>query len=64
MGRMEQVRPADPSYQIGRGKVQELADLVREKKAEQVILDNELKPRVKPTIWLRKLESKRLIVFS
>jgi len=42
---MEQVRPADPSYQIGRGKVQELADLVREKKAEQVILDNELKPR-------------------
>lgn len=42
---MEQVRQADPSYQIGRGKVQELADLVREKKAEQVILDNELKPR-------------------
>ena len=41
---MEQLRVSDPSYQIGRGKVTELADLVKEKEAEKVILDNELKP--------------------
>ncbi len=41
---MEQVRAADPSYQIGRGKAKELADLVHEKKAERILFDNELKP--------------------
>jgi len=41
---MEQLRQADPSYQIGRGKAQELTDLVKEKKAERIIFDNELKP--------------------
>jgi len=41
---MEQIREADPSYQIGRGKAKELADLVKEKKAERIIFDNELKP--------------------
>jgi len=40
---MEQVRHADPSYQIGSGKVEELADLVKDKKAERIIFDNELK---------------------
>jgi len=42
--KLEQVRQADPSYQIGRGKVEELAALVKEKRAERVIFDNELKP--------------------
>ncbi len=41
---MEQVRNADPGYQIGRGKAQELADLVTERKVERIIFDNELKP--------------------
>lgn len=44
VGRMEQERQADPSYQIGRGKVSQLASLVKEKKAERIIFDNELKP--------------------
>jgi GTP-binding protein HflX len=38
------VREADPSYQIGRGKAEELAALVKEKNAEKIIFDNELKP--------------------
>jgi GTP-binding protein HflX len=38
------VREADPSYQIGRGKAEELAVLVKEKNAEKIIFDNELKP--------------------
>ena len=45
VSKLEQVRQADPSYQIGRGKVEELANLVKEKKAEKIIFDNELKPR-------------------
>jgi GTP-binding protein HflX len=41
---MEQIRERDPSFQIGRGKAEELANLVKAKKAEKVIFDNELKP--------------------
>ncbi len=41
---MEQIRERDPSYQIGSGKVKELADLVKAKEAERIIFDNELKP--------------------
>jgi len=44
VSRMEQVRQRDPSYQIGSGKVNELAELVKVKEAEKVIFDNELKP--------------------
>jgi len=44
VGKLEQVRQADPSFQIGRGKVEELAALVKEKEAEKIIFDNELKP--------------------
>lgn len=44
LGRTEQVRFEDPSYQIGLGKVEELEQTVREKGAERVIFDNELKP--------------------
>jgi GTP-binding protein HflX len=41
---MEQVRRADARYQIGSGKVEELADLVKKENAEKVIFDNLLKP--------------------
>jgi GTP-binding protein HflX len=39
----EQTRRADARYQIGRGKVEELADLVKETGAEKVIFDNALR---------------------
>lgn len=42
---MEQVRETDPSYQIGSGKVKELAELVSEKQTERVVFGNELKPQ-------------------
>jgi GTP-binding protein HflX len=41
---MEQVREPDPRYQIGAGKVEELAQLVKETDAQKVIFDNPLKP--------------------
>ncbi len=44
VGRMEQIRLEDPSYQIGPGKVEELERLVRESEAQRVIFDNELRP--------------------
>jgi GTP-binding protein HflX len=44
MGRLEQVRQADARYQIGSGKVEELAELVKQKNAEKVIFDNLLRP--------------------
>jgi len=44
VGRMEQVRERDPRYQIGSGKVEELAGLVKAKEAERIIFDNDLKP--------------------
>jgi GTPase len=42
---MEQTRRADSRYQIGLGKVEELADLVKENGADKVIFDNALRPR-------------------
>ncbi len=44
MGSLEQVREPDPSYQIGSGKAEELAELVAKKKVEKTIFDNELRP--------------------
>lgn len=41
---VEQVRRADPRFQLGRGKVEELKQLVEEHNAEKVIFDNDLKP--------------------
>lgn len=41
---MEQVREPDSRYQIGTGKVEELAELVKQREAEKVIFDNPLKP--------------------
>lgn len=40
---MEQTRRPDARYQIGAGKVEELADLVKETGAEKVIFDNPLR---------------------
>jgi GTP-binding protein HflX len=44
VGRMEQTRHPDARYQIGAGKVEELAALVNEKGAEKILFDNRLKP--------------------
>jgi len=44
VGKLEQIRERDPRYQIGSGKVKELADLVKKKEAERVVFDNEIKP--------------------
>lgn len=41
---MEQTREGDPRYQIGAGKVEELAKLVKETDAQKVIFDNPLSP--------------------
>jgi GTP-binding protein HflX len=44
VGRIEQVREPDARYQIGAGKVEELAEIVKKTGAEKVIFDNLLKP--------------------
>ncbi|RLI35429.1 GTPase HflX [Candidatus Bathyarchaeota archaeon] len=44
VGKIEQVRPPDPKYQIGSGKAVELAKMVRELGVEKVIFENDLKP--------------------
>jgi len=41
---MEQVKELDSRYQIGSGKVEELAQLVRETDSQKTIFDNPLKP--------------------
>ncbi|MEM2103267.1 MAG: GTPase HflX [Candidatus Bathyarchaeia archaeon] len=43
-GRIEQVRAPDPRYQIGYGKIKELAELVKKTEAQKIIFDNPLKP--------------------
>ena len=42
-GKIEQVREPDARYQIGAGKVKELAELAKEKGAQKIIFDNSLK---------------------
>jgi GTP-binding protein HflX len=44
VGKIEQVREPDSRYQIGAGKVKELAELVKETGAQKIIFDNPLKP--------------------
>jgi GTP-binding protein HflX len=44
VGQMEQTRLPDSRYQIGVGKVEELARLVKETNAEKIIFDNPLRP--------------------
>jgi GTP-binding protein HflX len=43
IGRIEQVREPDSRYQIGAGKVEELAELVKQTGAQKTIFDNALK---------------------
>jgi GTPase len=43
VGTMEQTRPPDARYQIGAGKVEELARMVDETGAEKIIFDNQLR---------------------
>jgi len=43
VAKVEQVRAADARYQIGAGKVEELAALVKETGAEKILFDNQLK---------------------
>jgi GTP-binding protein HflX len=42
--KLEQFREPDARYQIGAGKVEELAALVKETGAEKILFDNQLKP--------------------
>jgi GTP-binding protein HflX len=44
VGSIEQVRKRDPKYQIGRGKLNDLSNLVNQTKAEKIIFDNSLTP--------------------
>ncbi|MEM2521929.1 MAG: GTPase HflX [Candidatus Bathyarchaeia archaeon] len=44
VGKVEQVRDPDPRYQVGYGKVKEIAELVKETGAQKIIFDNPLKP--------------------
>ena len=44
VGKIEQIREPDSRYQIGAGKVEELAELVKETHAQKIIFDNPLKP--------------------
>lgn len=44
VGALEQVRKPDPAYLIGKGKVQELAGLVRSSGASRVVFNNQLTP--------------------
>ncbi len=48
VGTMEQTRPPDARYQIGAGKVEELARMVEETGAGKVIFDNQ--PKNTPNI--------------
>ncbi|NWF87091.1 GTPase HflX [Candidatus Bathyarchaeota archaeon] len=43
VGKIEQIREPDSRYQIGAGKVNELAELVKETSAQKIIFDNHLK---------------------
>ena len=45
VGCLEQMRGVDSNFQIGRGKAEELAELVKKLSAEKVIFENELTPR-------------------
>ena len=41
---LEQLREPDPKYQIGKGKAEELAELVKKLGAKKIIFDNAMKP--------------------
>ncbi len=44
VGKIEQIRAPDPRYQIGYGKIKELAELIKETGAQKIIFGNPLRP--------------------
>ena len=44
VGKVEQVRAPDPKYQVGYGKIKEIAELVKATGAQKIIFDNPLRP--------------------
>lgn len=44
VGKVEQVRSPDPRYQVGYGKIKEIAELVKATGAQKIIFDNLLRP--------------------
>ncbi len=44
VGSIEQVRKPDPKYQIGRGKINDLTNLINQTNPEKIIFDNTLTP--------------------
>ncbi|MEM2738835.1 MAG: GTPase HflX, partial [Candidatus Bathyarchaeia archaeon] len=44
VGKIEQVRIPDPRYQVGYGKIREIAELVKATGAQKIIFDNILRP--------------------
>lgn len=44
VGKVEQVRAPDPRYQVGYGKIKEIAELVKATGAQKIIFDNPLRP--------------------
>jgi len=44
VGKVEQVRAPDPRYQVGYGKIKEIAELVKATGAQKIIFDNLLRP--------------------
>ncbi|MEM2546658.1 MAG: GTPase HflX [Candidatus Bathyarchaeia archaeon] len=44
VGKVEQVRAPDPRYQVGYGKIKEIAELVKATGAQKIIFDNFLRP--------------------
>jgi len=44
VGKVEQVRSPDPRYQLGYGKIKEIAELVKATGAQKIIFDNLLRP--------------------
>ena len=45
VAQVTQIRRADPRYQIGVGKVEEIKTLIEENHAEKLLFDNRLRPR-------------------
>ena len=45
VAQVTQIRRADPRYQIGAGKVEEIKTLIEENHAEKLLFDNRLRPR-------------------
>ena len=66
VGVIEQIRGPDPAYQIGRGKAEELARLVKTSNAERVIFTNQLTPsqafKISTLVGVEVIDKFRLIL--